>query len=77
MTKKEKVFAIFIGCATFAIFALVLEGACNALILGGGRAQALMQKSILFGLFGGLMAGLFEEAGRFVAFKTFLKKHSG
>lgn len=74
MTKKEKGFAIFIGCATFAIFALVLEGACNSLILGGGRAQALMQKPILFGLFGGLMAGLFEETGRFVAFKTFLKK---
>ena len=74
MTKREKGFAIFIGCATFAIFALVLEGACNALILGGGRAQALMQKPILFGLFGGFMAGLFEESGRFVAFKTFLKK---
>ena len=74
MTKKEKTFAVFIGCATFAIFALVLEGACNALILGGGRAAALMQKPVLFGLFGGLMAGLFEESGRFVAFKTFLKK---
>jgi len=74
MTKKEKTFAIFIGCATFVIFALVLEGACNALILGGGRAAALMQQPVLFGLFGGLMAGLFEESGRFVAFKTFLKK---
>ena len=74
MTKKEKTFAIFIGCITFAIFALLLESACNALILGGERAQALMQKPILFGLFGGLMAGLFEESGRFVAFKTFLKK---
>lgn len=74
MTKKEKTFAVFIGCITFAIFALALEGACNSLILGGGRAQALMQKPILFGLFGGLMAGLFEESGRFVAFKIFLKK---
>ena len=74
MTKKEKTFAVFIGCITFAIFALALEGVCNSLILGGGRAQALMQKPILFGLFGGLMAGLFEESGRFVAFKTFLKK---
>ena len=74
MTKKEKGFAIFIGCAVFAIFALVLEGACNSLILSGGRAAALMQKPVLFGLFGGLMAGLFEESGRFVAFKTVLKK---
>ena len=74
MTNKEKRFAVFIGCAIFAVFALVLEGACNALILGGGRAETLMHKPLLFGLFGGLMAGLFEESGRFVAFKTLLKK---
>ena len=74
MTKKEKCFAVFIGCASFAIFALILEGTCNALILGGGRAASLMQKPLLFGLYGGLMAGLFEETGRFVAFKTLLKK---
>ena len=74
MTKKEKAFAVFIGCITFAVFALVLEGACNALILGGGRSLALMQKPLLYGLFGGFMAGLFEESGRFVAFKLFLKK---
>ena len=65
MTKKEKSFAVIIGCATFAVFALILEGTCNALILSGGRAAALMQKPVLFGLFGGLMAGLFEETGRF------------
>ena len=46
MTKKEKCFAVIIGCATFAIFALILEGTCNALILGGGRAAALMQKPL-------------------------------
>ncbi len=74
MTKKEKAFAVFIGCITFAVFALVLEGTCNALILGGGRSLALMQKPLLYGLFGGFMAGLFEESGRFVAFKLFLKK---
>lgn len=53
---------------------MILEGACNALILGGGRAESLMQKPVLFGFFGGFMAGLFEETGRFVAFKTVLKK---
>lgn len=64
----------FIGCATFAVFAMILEGACNALILGGGRAESLMQKPVLYGFFAGFMAGLFEETGRFVAFKTILKK---
>ena len=64
----------FVGCATFAIFALVLEGIFHTIILGGGRAEALMAKPILYGLYGGFMAGLFEETGRFLAFKTVLKK---
>jgi uncharacterized membrane protein YhfC len=31
----------------------------------------------LMGIFGGFMAGLFEEAGRFVAFKSVLRKNRG
>ena len=64
----------FIGCGIFVIFALVLEGALHTIILGDGRAQALMAKPLLYGLYGGFMAGLFEETGRFLAFKTILKK---
>ena len=69
-----KIKPFVIGCATFAIFALVLEGIFHAIILGGGRAEALMAKPVLYGLYGGFMAGLFEETGRFIAFKTVLKK---
>jgi len=69
-----KIMPFFIGCGVFVVFALVLEGALHAIILGGGRAQALMAKPLLYGLYGGFMAGLFEETGRFVAFKTILKK---
>lgn len=69
-----KIKPFFIGCGVFVVFALVLEGALHAIILGGGRAQALMAKPLLYGLYGGFMAGLFEETGRFVAFKTILKK---
>ena len=64
----------FIGCGIFVIFALALEGALHTIILGGGRAQALMAKPLLYGLYGGFMAGLFEETGRFLAFKTILRK---
>lgn len=64
----------FIGCLTFVIFALVLEGIFHSVILAGGRGQALMAKPLLYGLYGGFMAGLFEESGRFIAFKTVLKK---
>lgn len=62
------------GCAVFAIFALILESIFHLIILGGGRQQLLMAKPLLYGLYGGLMAGLFEETGRFLAFKTVLKE---
>ena len=66
--------AFFIGCLTFAVFALLLEGIFHSIILAGGRGQALMAKPLLYGLYGGFMAGLFEESGRFLAFKSVLKK---
>ena len=69
-----KIKPFFTGCAIFAIFALILEAIFHKIILGGGRQQLLMAKPILYGLYGGLMAGLFEETGRFLAFKTVLKE---
>ena len=71
---EGKKLPFFVGCGTFLLFALVLEGLCHTIILGGGRAEALMAKPLLYGLYGGFMAGLFEETGRFLAFKTILKK---
>lgn len=65
----------FIGCGTFFVFAIGLEGIVHSIVLGGGRAEALMANPVLYGLYGGLMAGLFEETGRLVAYKTLLKKH--
>ncbi len=64
----------FAGCAAFFLGAVVLEGLFHTIILGGGRAQVLMAKPVLYGLYGGFMAGLFEETARFVAYKVLLKK---
>jgi uncharacterized membrane protein YhfC len=38
---------------------------------------ALREKPLVFMLYGGLMAGIFEESGRFIAFTVFKKKYSG
>lgn len=65
----------FVGFAVFIIFAMTLEGIINRLILGGGRAEILMRQPLLYGIVGGLLAGVFEETGRFVAFRTVLKKY--
>ena len=64
----------FIGCGSFVIFALILEALLHSLILGNGRGELLTAKPLLYSLYGGFMAGLFEESGRFLAFKTILKK---
>ena len=62
-----------IGCATFIVFALILEQFFHSVILNSGIGKTIQSNVWLFGLYGGLMAGLFEETGRFAAFKTVLK----
>ena len=37
----------FVGCATFAIFALVLEGIFHTIILGGERAEVRIGTKVL------------------------------
>lgn len=64
----------FIGCAVMLVFAFVLESLAHSLILGSTIGAAITGNIWLYGLYGGFMAGLFEETGRFIAFKTVLKK---
>ena len=42
---------------------------------GTAAGNAIQNSVVLYGLYGGLMAGLFEETGRFAAFRTVLKKY--
>ncbi|HPK15954.1 MAG TPA: YhfC family glutamic-type intramembrane protease [Clostridia bacterium] len=67
----------FIGCAVFLVFALILESLAHNLILASPAGAKIQSDPWLFGAYGGLMAGLFEEVGRFLAFKSVLKKKLG
>jgi len=69
--------AFFIGCGTMLLFAYILEGAVNTIIFASPLGASLTSNIWLYGLFGGFMAGLFEETGRLAAFKTILKKNQG
>ena len=71
---NAKLSTILIGAATFIVFALVLESLVHKVVLAGDRAAVIQGNVLYYALYGGLMAGLFEETGRFLAMKFLLKK---
>lgn len=64
----------FLGCLTMFLFALVLEQIVHAVVLSSPAGGAIQNNFWIMALYGGLMAGLFEETGRFVTMKFLLKK---
>lgn len=64
----------FIGSAVFVVAALLIEGSLNALISHTHFFKSIYQSHILLSIYGGLMAGIFEESGRLFAFSVLLKK---
>ena len=71
---KVRLSTVFIGAATFVVFALVLEALVHQIVLKGPYGATIQGKTLYYALYGGLMAGLFEETGRFLAMKFLLKK---
>lgn len=66
----------FTGAGIFFLFVMVLESLLHNIVLLASPLGALLQNNIwLYGLYGGLAAGIFEETGRWVAFRFLLKKH--
>lgn len=73
---KEKVSlsSLVIGAAVFALFAMMLEQMLHMVVLRA--AGAVMQENIwLYAIYGGLAAGIFEETGRFLGMKYFMKRN--
>ena len=71
---KTGVVPFFIGWAVFTLFALVLESIMHNVVLLGKYGQTIQNNIWLYALYGGMAAGVFEETGRFVAFKTIMRK---
>lgn len=61
------------GCIMFLVFAFVLEQIAHTVVLGSAAGARIQGSLWLYGLYGGLMAGLFEETGRYAAFRTVLR----
>ncbi len=76
VTRRARLTPFFVGALTFIVFALVLEPLAHRFFLLSDNAvsRALNANPILYALYGGLAAGLFEETGRFIAFRWLLPK---
>ena len=73
--RKADPIPFFVGCAVFLIFALILEAFIHQIILGSSVGAVIRGNIWLYGIYGGLMAGLFEETGRYLAMRYALNKY--
>ncbi len=72
---KADIKPFFVGVAIFILFAFIIERFFHSIILTSNIGLIIQKNIWLYGIYGGVMAGLFEETGRFFAFKTVLKKN--
>ena len=77
-TKHEKISTVLVGAATWFLFAIVLETIPKSILFNQSLpiGKAVYGNAVLFTLIGALLAGIFEETGRLVAFKTVLKNRT-
>jgi uncharacterized membrane protein YhfC len=78
MVKKKPGFIpVLVGAGAFLVFALIIEGFINRYILViNGSTVAFFKNALFVSIYGGLMAGIFEETGRLVGFKLFFKNRN-
>lgn len=71
---NAKVSGFFMGVLTFVVFALILEQFLH-LAVNAALGDTLTSNIWLYALYGGLAAGIFEETGRFLTMRFFMKKN--
>ena len=76
--KKEPFRTVLVGAVIFLLFALILEKPIQALVITNDHAVSrfLNANPVWWALVVGLFPGVFEETGRFLAFKTILKNRN-
>jgi uncharacterized membrane protein YhfC len=75
---KEPISTILIGAGTFLAFAIILKNlaAVPLVVIQSPVQEFIINNAVVYTLIGAVMAGLFEETGRFVALKFLLKKRT-
>lgn len=74
---KAKVTPVFVGAVIFVFFAMILEGIPKMILLVPGKplADFIISIPLLYAIIGAALAGIFEECGRWVAFRFVLKNY--
>ena len=65
---------VLFGAGVFFLFALILEPIVHQIVLNGPAGSGIIGNTWKYALYGGSMAALFEESGRFLAMKFLMKK---
>jgi len=68
--------SLLMGILIFIVFSQIFEKILHVLVLAPNGVELKSSSNpYLFALYGGLAAGVFEEMGRYIAFKLFLKNN--
>jgi uncharacterized membrane protein YhfC len=75
-TRREKLTTVLLGAATWFVFAILLESVPKLLLLNPatGLGRSVLSNTAAATVIAALLAGLFEETGRFVVFRTLLRR---
>lgn len=74
---KAQISSFFIGALTYFVFVVVFEQMLHSVVLTGlGNISQFITNNIwLYALYIGLAAGIFEETGRFMSIKFYMKNN--
>ena len=75
--KKGEFIPMIVGIAVMFVFVFTLEAAVNQTIFKSAIGETIRNNKILYAVYGGLMAAVFEECGRWIAYRTILKNRMG
>lgn len=75
---KKSIIPSFVGMGVFLLFTFCFESVPNMIFLHTKNpiSDFINGNAVAYALYVSLMAAIFEESGRFVAFKFFLTKHT-
>ena len=71
------IWMFFLGCGVFFVFALTLEQIVHTVVLSQPIGKMIRGNIWYYALYGGMMAAIFEEGGRFIAMRFIMKKEHG